>query len=329
MLRSPNKLYNSDPELRTAVEQENVTHRKRKHGEDFSEAFDDFTSKITDTLNNWKTEIHNEISQLKNNFESVLKADLVKLNGSVADIKSEINNVRQEYQDMKKTVLSLDTKYKGTLKKIQDLEKSIEFSSDQMDDYNKKIDVLTQANNKIESLEAQITELTQDNKQLKLEMNMNNQRDRLLNLEIVGVTEGKDENLTAIVMSIAKHANVLLSSEDIVEVNRISPKSRQPGRPRNIVVKLKSRLLKDNIISGARKNRLTTKDLDLTSDVRPIYVNEHLTQQNKFLLKKCRETAKQKQYQYVWTKNGRIYVRRNDISPALQVTQDSDILKII
>lgn len=258
-----------------------------------------------------------------------MKADLVKLNGSVADIKSEINNVRQEYQDMKKTVLSLDTKYKGTLKKIQDLEKSIEFSSDQMDDYNKKIDVLTQANNKIESLEAQITELTQDNKQLKLEMNMNNQRDRLLNLEIVGVTEGKDENLTAIVMSIAKHANVLLSSEDIVEVNRISPKSRQPGRPRNIVVKLKSRLLKDNIISGARKNRLTTKDLDLTSDVRPIYVNEHLTQQNKFLLKKCRETAKQKQYQYVWTKNGRIYVRRNDISPALQVTQDSDILKII
>lgn len=327
MLRSPNKHYNSDPDLRNL--QENVTHRKRKHGEDFSEAFNDFSSKIMDTLNSWKIDMRSDISQLKNNVESVLKADLEKLNGTVAEIKSEINSVRQEYQDMKKTVLSLDTKYKGTLKKIQELEKSMQFSSDQFDDYNKKMDVITQANNKIVSLEAQITELTKDNKHLKLEMNMNNQRDRLLNLEIVGVTEAKDDNPTAIVMSIAKHVNVSISSEDIVEVNRISPKSRQPGRPRNIIVKLKSRLLKDNIISGARKNRLTTKDLGLIGDVRPVYVNKHLTQHNKFLLKKCRETAKQKQYQYVWTKNGRIYVRRNDISPALQVTQESDILKII
>lgn len=147
-------------------------------------------------------------------------------------------------------------------------------------------------------------------------------------MEIVGVPENKDENLSGIMLCIAKHAGVVISDEDILEINRVTPKLKQQGRPKNIVAKLKTRLLKDNIISGIRRNRLTTKDLGMHGSERPVYINEHLTQFNKLLLKKCRETAKLKQYQYVWSKNGRIYVRKNDTAPALQVLQERDILKL-
>ncbi|CAK1589849.1 unnamed protein product [Parnassius mnemosyne] len=326
---TPRKPYNSNPDINKSGEPSNMTTRKHKHDNDFSEALNNFTSEIRRTLRDWKKEIQDEISGIKNNLDFVLKTDLEKLNASFAEIMSELSSVRQEYHEIKKSVISLDLKYNETMKQITVLENSVQFNCDQYDHVQKKMELLSVNKKAIESLESKMDLLTNENRLLQLEINTNNQRDRLLNLEIVGVPEIKDEDLTNLIISIAKQSNVTISPNDILEVNRVTPKIKQQGRPKNIIAKLKSRLLKDNIISGTRKNRLTTKDLAIHGSVRPVYVNEHLTQFNKLLLKKCRETAKLKQYQYIWTKNGRIYVRKNDTSPALHISQERDVLKLI
>lgn len=333
MYRSPNKPYCSNPDISESDASSNVTARKRKHDDDFSEALrtfsQNFTAEIRSTLKDWKTEIQDEISEIKSNLDSVLKTDLEKLNTSFAEIKSEICSVRHEYQEIKKSVQSLNLKHTEIVKQITALENSVQFNCDQYDTVTKKMESMVTNKKTIESLESKIDLLSTENKLLQLEINTNNQRERLLNLEIVGVPENKDENLSGVMLCIAKHAGVVISDEDILEINRVTPKLKQQGRPKNIVAKLKTRLLKDNIISGIRRNRLTTKDLGMHGSERPVYINEHLTQFNKLLLKKCRETAKLKQYQYVWSKNGRIYVRKNDTAPALQVLQERDILKLV
>lgn len=116
-------------------------------------------------------------------------------------------------------------------------------------------------------------------------------------------------------------------ADDIIHINRVSPKQRIQGRPRVIVAKMKTRLLKDNLIYLSRKKRITTRDIGIAGDPIPIYINEHLTSSNKLLLKKCKEAAKSKMYQYVWTKNGRIFMRQNDTSPALQIFDEEDLIK--
>lgn len=329
MIRSPGKQHSSNPDISKLVESNNIVLRKRKHEDDFSEALKNHSSELTMTLHHWKAEIQNNISQLKSDLESVVRTDLEKLTASFSEMKTEISNVRKEYQEIRRSIGSLDSKHNETQKQVAALESSVQFHSDQFDDLNKRLESATVGKKAIGSLESRIEGLETENKLLQMELNINNQRDRLLNLEIIGVLETKEEKLIDVVMSIARHANVTLLPQDISEVNRITPKIKQQGRPRNIVVKMKSRLLKDNIISGIRKTHLTNQDLGVHGNTGRIYVNEHLTQQNKLLLKKCRETAKLKQYQYVWTKHGRIFLRRNDTSPAIQVTQEKDLLKIM
>ncbi|CAG5049321.1 unnamed protein product [Parnassius apollo] len=134
------------------------------------------------------------------------------------------------------------------MKQIIVLENSVQFNSDQCDNVQKKTELIAVNKKAIESLESKLDLLTNENRQLQLEINTNNQRDRLLNLEIVGVPEIKDEDLSKIILSVAKHSNVNISADDVIEVNRVAPKVKQQGRPKNIVAKLKSRLLKDNII---------------------------------------------------------------------------------
>jgi prefoldin subunit 5 len=329
MIRSPDKQYSSNPDISNLAETSRITFRKRKYEEDMSDAFKDFASEIKTTLHSWKDEIQGNMMQMNSGLESVLKTDLDKLNTSFSEIKAEISDMRQEYQEIKKSMQSLDLKHSNTMQQVEVLEKSVQFYSDQYELLNKKIESLETGKKNVESMESRIEALANENKLLQLELNSNNQRDRLLNLEIVGVPELKDENLCNIVLLIAKHANVSISPQDVTEVHRITPRIKQQGRPRNIIVKVTSRLLKDNILSGFRKNAMNNQDLGFQGNVGRVYVNEHLTQYNKFLLKQCRETAKNKGYQYTWTKNGRIFVRKNDLSPAFQVTQEKDFLKIV
>ncbi|CAH2088169.1 unnamed protein product [Euphydryas editha] len=90
MLRSPNKQYSSNPDISGLSEPNNITVRKRKHDEDYSEALMHLTSNIANKLDIWKAEIQNNISQVKKDLESVLKTDFDKLSISFSEIKSEI-----------------------------------------------------------------------------------------------------------------------------------------------------------------------------------------------------------------------------------------------
>ncbi|CAH2099276.1 unnamed protein product [Euphydryas editha] len=324
--RSPSKLYGSNPDLSNTSD--GTSRIKRKYDHEITEMFEAFSNKIWTSLNNWKTDIERSISGSNDSLTNTIKSDFTKLNESFLDIKGELANFRKDHIEMKKSLKSLADSHDEIVKEVSILQKSLQFHSDKHDELNEKVNQLEQKNKAINTLETRIESLVKDNKMTLLELNAMNQRDRLLNLELVGIPEIKSENLKELVVTIAKNSGVNISQDEILEANRITPKTKLHGRPKNIVVKLKSRLLKDNIISGARKNRLTTKAINISGDSKPIYINEHLSPVNKQILKKCREAAKAKQYRYVWTKNGRIFVRKNDTSPAIQITEESDIVRI-
>lgn len=178
-------------------------------------------------------------------------------------------------------------------------------------------------------MEFELQSLQKDNRKLKVDLNANDQRERLMNLEIVGIPENTNENLNEILIKLALHAEVNMTSCDIVHINRISPRTKIQGRPRVIIAKFASRLIKDNFFSQVRKCRITTKDLNLQGDPKPIFINEHLSSHNKLLFRKCKELAKLKKYQFVWSRNGRIYIRKNDTAPAMQISEEEDLKKIL
>lgn len=319
MLRSP-KRYDSDPGL----SKENASIRKRRHDDDLHDSFQTFTESIMKKLENMNLDFKNSIS----NLNTVIKQDLVKLTDATTEMKSEINNIRKEYHSMKSAVDNLNIKVDDVQTQVDTLQKSAQFNSDILDDHKDGLASVSKEVKKITTLENELDNLKKQNTLLKIEFNTNDQRERLANLEIVGVPEEKNEKLIEIILNISKHIGVELSSTDIVSANRITPKIKVAGRSRIIIAKFNSRLLKDNILSSSRKCRTTSSDIGLHGDPKPIYINEHLTYYNKQILKKCKDTAKAKEYQYIWTRNGRIFVRKNDTSAALHIKSEEDIKKL-
>ncbi|KAG8332478.1 hypothetical protein J6590_022691 [Homalodisca vitripennis] len=72
------------------------------------------------------------------------------------------------------------------------------------------------------------------------------------------------------------------------------------------------------------KKHLRAADLGYASESN-IYVNESLTSPNRKLLQKTREVARKKGYQYVWTLNCSIYVRKATNDKAVKILTEASL----
>lgn len=323
MLRSPNKRYDSDPDLSARV-----PLRKRKHDEDLADTFKMFSESIMIKFDNMKVDFDKNLSLIKNDLKETIKTDLQIITETSQEMKNDISTIRKEYSAMRSLVQDIHLKHEELQKEVVSLQQSAQFTSNQQEELKMTVASLSKDVKRVDNFQKQLDELKIENAQLKLEMNSREQRERLLNIEIVGIPEVSNEDLIGTVRKIAKIVGVDITPADILTVNRVSPKIKKQGRPRVIIAKLASRLMKDNIISGSRKRRVTTSDLDASGNPHPIFINEHLTPHNKQLLKKCKETAKVKEYQYTWIKNGRIFVRKCDTAPFFQIATEEDMKKM-
>ena len=58
-----------------------------------------------------------------------------------------------------------------------------------------------------------------------------------------------------------------------------------------------------------------------------LYVDKNLTRARKYLLWRTKQMAKQNNYKYVWTKNSRIFVRKDDsdLTNINEIASENDI----
>ena len=164
-------------------------------------------------------------------------------------------------------------------------------------------------------------------------------------VEIHGLPETPGEDLKVVVVNLAKVAGVSLAINDIDVTHRV--KSYKEESPKYIIVKFKSREVRDAFYYNAKKKKnLTAKDVfpELTSKCsaavanRMIYANERLPPQRK-LLRKARQELKPRGAKFIWTQKGKILVKIQlgekemggvllPIFETFEVKQDEDILVI-
>lgn len=226
------------------------------------------------------------------------------------DIMSQISSEIRSLND------TLHSKMSSMEKDIEDLKSAVQFTS--------------QSNtSRTDSLKEELCATQSHLHNLQKEIDDRQQRDRLLNIEIVGLPERKNEDLRGLLLDISQHINTTITSQDIDHIHRVQPRQKQVGRPRVIVCKLKSNIIKGNILAAFRKARgVNTEDIGIEGPPIKLYIREHLTSKNKALYKDARIACERKGYKYCWIKNCKILVRRNDTSPFLEVRTSEDLKKI-
>lgn len=241
-----------------------------------------------------------------------------------ADLVTEIRLFREEMrsavQEFRSAISNLTCAVDSCNRRIDDLECRIEAMEQQP-----KNDPV---NNNIQTLEQTIIEL-------KLDLNDRDQELLSNDIDIAGVPEENSERCTHLVLSIAQKLGVPLEEREVVSAYRAGPLRRaaseheSASRPRPLVVRLARRTLRDQLLAAARVRRdVTSAGIGLTSPARRIYINERLTPDNRLLLYKARSESVRAQWKYVWTREGKIYARKEQGSSRMRLRSETDIVKV-
>ena len=148
-----------------------------------------------------------------------------------------------------------------------------------------------------------------------------------LNLEFEGIPEQKEENVTNIVIDIAKNLNADASFSDISIAHRLPPKwhdkSDGSSRPPTIIAQFTNKRIR-NAIYLRKKEAQNIKDF-LVPEMTKLFVNENLTRYRKKLFRSTKRAAKANNYKFFWAVNGKILVKKDDNAPVIAIQSESDI----
>jgi len=133
------------------------------------------------------------------------------------------------------------------------------------------------------------------------------------------------------VLDIAKKLNCDVSNTDISTAHRVP---HYPGtnnqRPKTIVARFISRDKRNALLAAARSKKGLNTDFFgfINFNSASVFINEHLTQENKNLLWKAREACKVKNYKYCWVRDTKICVRKTDGSTVIHIKNENSLSKI-
>lgn len=194
-----------------------------------------------------------------------------------------------------------------------------------IEDKTATIELLRKSN---EALQSSVKDLTSRLTSVEQHLRSNN-------IEINGLPEYQSENLQSTVVQIAKAVDCTLSSDDILHVTRVAKVNKSSTRPRSVVAKLRNPHQRDSLLAAVMKfnrqhpqDRLGSQHLGIGGTRVPVYVSEHLCPTIKSLHAAARLKARELKYKFVWVRSGRIFVRKDESSPALQI-HGMDSLKLI
>ncbi|KOB64520.1 Zinc finger DNA binding protein, partial [Operophtera brumata] len=158
---------------------------------------------------------------------------------------------------------------------------------------------------------------------LSSRLSLAEQHMRESNVEINGLPEHRAENLSKTVLQLAPTVKVDIFDDHILHVTRVAKINKDSSAPRSVIVKLHSPRVRDTLLAAVSnfnkdniKDKLSSEHMGIRGPRVPVFVSEHLTPSNKFLHAAARNKAKDLAYKFVWVRNGRIYVRKDETSQA-------------
>ena len=219
--------------------------------------------------------------------------------------------------------------------KIDEFGKSLEFLNAKYDEQKKEIDRLKIENQNIKAknveLEKDMNDLEGKNNVLQKRIEEIEQYSRRNNVEICGIPESVGENTETVVIKLSEKLGQNINNDDIDICHRVplpEKSGKKQEKPSPIVVRFVRRKVRNELMASARARRIKANVINSQFSEDPIYVNEHLTPENKQLLGMSRTKKKQLKWAYCWVKDGKILMRKGDNSRIFRISKEEDLIKL-
>lgn len=174
---------------------------------------------------------------------------------------------------------------------------------------------------KCDAVNAENKTLAKENEKLARRVSDLEQYSRTNNVEIRGVPSTQGENCVAVLQKIGDKIGCPVAPSDIDIVHRVPAK-----KDKHIIARFCSRTKKADFVSKARKARLNTTTLGFPPSAEAkVFINDHLTQDNKRLFAQALELKKQHNWKFLWTDNCRIKARKTEGSRVYVISCTRDL----
>lgn len=214
----------------------------------------------------------------------------------------------------------------------EDLLQSVQFMSEK---YEEMKEVVNANNSEMARLRKENQDLKSDMVDLTSRVSLLEQHSRECNIEVSCVPEFNNENITTTLLQLGSSVSFRLEEKDILMSKRVAKIDPKTSRPRSIIAKLGTTALRDGLLAAVAKfnkdnskDKLSSSHLGIAGEKTAIFVSEHLSPTAKNLHAAARKASKDKGYQFVWVRNGRVLVRKDKDAQALQIRVLSDISKM-
>ncbi|KAJ2946823.1 hypothetical protein O0L34_g16147 [Tuta absoluta] len=186
---------------------------------------------------------------------------------------------------------------------------------------------------RFEGYETEIKQLREEVQQLRSQVEYRDKMQLRNDVEISGVNESQNENLTQVVSTIALKLGVKHEPQDmdfVVRAGRQLPvEEGEVRRPRSIIVRFTRRAPRDEMLRAARSRRnITTEQLDVPGAPTKVFINEHLTKSERQLYAKARSIARERNFQYIGRRNGKIVVRKVENGALINIMSQDDLFRL-
>lgn len=246
-------------------------------------------------------------------------------------IGKEIGAFVQQITGSFKDILNIELK--PIKDDVQELTRAVDHMSNQYDDILKELESTKEKVKVLENDNHSLNVVVDD---LKKRINQIEQHARSSNVEIQCVPERKNENLLSIITTLGKAVDCPTAGQNVSHCSRIAKFDSNSSRPRSIVVQFSNPRFRDELLAATIKfnklrngqEKLNVSHLGINDLKDPIYVTEHLSPANKDLHAAARQVKKAKKYQYLWVRNGKIFMRKNETSNYILIKDKQTLDKL-
>lgn len=242
-----------------------------------------------------------------------LESDVIEGKTSLDDLMKVIQEIRDSQKVYEK---GYNVAYEALNDRLEENTSVLKMQGEKMEKYF----------NLIEQLSTENKQLKQKIKVLEERLEESEQYSRCNAVEIHGIPQEANENVVDLVKCVGNALDMNISDTMIDACHRLGKK--QNGSPPGIIVKFVRRLDKEEFLRRRRvKRTLSTRHMGRTDD-RPVYVNESLSPARRKLLAMTRAVQREKNYKFLWVRNGKIFVRREENAAFTIVTSQDDLSKL-
>lgn len=234
-----------------------------------------------------------------------------------ADVLGVKNELRKDVTDIKKELQEVVVAINFTNAKFEELKNENTELKAQIKTLETRVSELEQKDSETHKLEDEL-------KKMKMSQNELDQYSRNRNIEISGLEQKTGENVLQLVCKLAQELQIEGFQQDQIEKCHRVP-SRHPDKINSIIVQFKARSDRDNWMKNKKRVVTNNQIIDSPSKSR-VFVNEHLTPYFKALLWQTKQFAKKNNFKYVWVRNSKINMRKDENESAVRIVRSEEDL---